>query len=125
MQERSHHDGQPSFVGNLIHEDREKADLSLSQYAAIVGVSRTYLSRLEREIYTHPSPDILVEISKARGISLADLFLAAGYQVPSELPSLVPYLRAIHPTWPDDAIADCTRFCGYVEHEYGSGTTDA
>ena len=115
MLERSHHNGRLSFVGNLIQEDRKKADLSLSQYAAIVGVSRTYLSRLEREIYTHPSPDILVEISKARGISLADLFLAAGYLVPSELPSFTQYVRAKHPDWPEEALQKLETFYTYVK----------
>lgn len=118
MQERNHHSARRSFVGNLIHQDRELAGLSLRQYATIVMVDRTYLSRLERGSYTHPSPDVLVRIAKARPIPLSDLLLAAGYLPSSGLPTLMPYLRAVYPDWPEQARQELTGHCLYLESKY-------
>lgn len=120
MQEPSHHSRRASFVGDLIREDREQAGLSLSQYAAAVGVSRTYLSRLERRIHDHPSPDVLVHIAEARPISLADLFVGSGYAVPEELPSVVTCVRAQHPEWPETAFDEVAALYRYLEHRYGA-----
>jgi transcriptional regulator with XRE-family HTH domain len=118
MLERNPHSAQRSFVGKLIQQDRENAGLSLSQYAATVAVSRPYLSRLERGAYTRPSPDVLTRISEARPILLADLFLASGYLFPRDLPSLVPYLRAIYPDWPEQAYEELTGYCHYLENKH-------
>jgi len=120
MNEPSRHSRRTSFVGNLIREDREQAGLSLSQYADAVDVSRTYLSRLERGIHDHPSPELLVHIAKARPISLADLFVGSGYAVPDELPSVVTCVRAQHPEWPEAAFDETTAFYRYLEHRYGT-----
>jgi transcriptional regulator with XRE-family HTH domain len=120
MNEPSRHSRRTSFVGNLIREDREQAGLNLNQYAAAVGVSRTYVSRLERGIYDNPSPDVLVRIAKARPISLADLFVGSGYTVPDELPSIVSCVRTQHPDWPEAAFDEIAAFYDYLEHRYGA-----
>ena len=120
MQERSRHSGQTNFVGKLIQEDREQAGLSLNQYAAAVGVSRTYLSRLEQGIHEHPSPDVLVRIAEGRGLKLADLFLASGYATTTDVPSVPSCVRSRHGDWPDKAFAEFTNFYEYLQHKYGS-----
>lgn len=112
------HSARRAFVGSLIQQDREQAGLSLNQYAEIVTVSRMYLSRIETGYYTHPSPDILVRIAEARGLCLADLFLAAGYMYPSDLPSFQPYLRATHPDWPECAYDQLSSYFDYMERKY-------
>ena len=118
MQERNHHSTRRSFVGSLIQEDRERAGLSLSQYATAVAVSRTYLSRLERGEYDRPSPDILVRIAAVRNLRLADLFLAANYLFPNDPPGFRPYLRATHPDWPEHAYDELVDYLQRLEHKY-------
>ena len=118
MPERNHHSARRSFVGSLIQEDRERAGLSLSQYATAVAVSRTYLSRLERGEYTNPSPEVLVRIAEARDLCTADLFLASGYMYPRDLPSFRSYLRATHPDWPAHAYDELADYLQYLEHKY-------
>lgn len=118
MKEQSRHSGHKTYVGKLIQADREQAALSARQYAAVVGVSRPYLSRLEQGLYEQPSPAVLARIAKARGIELADLFVAAGYAVPNELPTIVPCARAHHPRWPDEAFAELAAFYDYLQHKY-------
>ena len=118
MQEQNHHSTRRSFVGSLIQQDREQAGLSLSQYAAVVGVSRVYLSRLERGIRKHPSLDVLVRIAEARGMQISDLFLATGYLSPTDLPTLMLYLRATYPHWPEQAREELTGHCRYLESKY-------
>ena len=118
MPESNHHSARRSFVGSLIQQDREKAGLSLSQYAAIVGLSHTYLSRLENGTRRRPSPDVLVRIAEARHVCLADLFLAAGYLLPSDMPNFLPYLHAVHPDWPDSAYDELAGHFEYLEQKH-------
>lgn len=120
MQEPSRHSGQTYFVGKLIREDREQAGLSLNQYAAVVSVSRTYLSRLEQGVYEHPSPDVLVRIAKGRGLKLADLYLASGYAATTDVPSVLSCVRSHHGDWPDAAFDEFTAFYNRLLLKYGS-----
>ena len=118
MQERNHHSTRRSSVGSLIQQDREQAGLSLNQYATAVSVNRSYLSRLERGEYAHPSPDVLARIATARPINLADLFLAAGYLSPTDLPTFLSYIQATYPDWPEQAHEELTGHCRYLESKY-------
>lgn len=118
MPEQNHHSARRSFVGSLIREDRERAGLSLGQYAAVVKVSRTYLSRLERGVHTHPSPEVLVRIAAARELCLSDLFFASGYMFPKDLPGFLPYLRTTHPELPERACKELASHLDYLEYKY-------
>jgi len=50
--------------------------------------------RLEAGTIGAPRPDKLSRIAQVLGISGADVFALAGYAVPSDLPTLRPYLLA-------------------------------
>ena len=115
MKAQDRHNGRASALGSLLRKDRETAGLSLSAYAALVGVSRTYLSRLERGVYVNPSSEILTRIAVARGLRLADVFCAAGLVCPDELPSFMQYVQATHPDWPEEALQKLETFYLYVK----------
>lgn len=51
-------------IGQWIKEEREKAGLSIRQLADKVGVSNSYLSKIERDL-KNPSIDTLVKLGKA------------------------------------------------------------
>jgi len=113
-----HHDGIVLTLGDLLKSRREAAGLSLTQMAAQLGISRTYLSRLERGIYAHPSSRILNQMAKHLDIRTEDLCAITGWILPTDLPSFGPYLRAKHPDWPALVITELDDFCDFLQHKY-------
>lgn len=105
-------------LGDILKSRREDVGLNLTEMAATVGVSRTYLSRLERGMYKHPSMMVLARIADKLEIRIEDLYAITGYIPPTDLPSFGSYLRAKHPDWPDTAIAELTILCDYVKYKY-------
>ncbi len=108
-------------LGELLKSGRAAAGLTLTEAAARMGVSRTYLSRLERAEYLHPSMALLGRMAQVLNMRIEDLYAVAGQIPPTDLPSLGPYLRAMHPDWPSEAIVEVAKFCDYVEHRYSLG----
>ena len=116
--ESDHHEPSASTLGDLLRSRREAAGLSLTRMAAKLGISRPYLSRLERGEYSNPSSKILIQLSKGLGIRTEDLYAMTGCLLPTDLPNFVPYLRAKYPDWPDLAIAELDDFHDFLRHKY-------
>jgi transcriptional regulator with XRE-family HTH domain len=64
-------------VGDFIRSQRELAQLSLRQLAAMAKVSNPYLSQIERGVY-RPSAHVLKSIADALHISAESLYAQAG-----------------------------------------------
>jgi transcriptional regulator with XRE-family HTH domain len=62
----------PDRVGRNVKEQRERAGLSLAQLAAVTGISKAHLVRLENKP-ANPSLEILGRIAEALGVTVADL----------------------------------------------------
>jgi transcriptional regulator with XRE-family HTH domain len=60
-------------LGNRLHAMRESRSWTLEQFADRTGLSRAYLSRLERGA-RQPSIAVLCSIAKVLGVSIATLF---------------------------------------------------
>lgn len=118
MKEINRHNKRASLLGSLIREGREQAGLSQSKAASKLNISHTYLLRLERGDYDHPDPRTLVRFASLYGIPLADLYAAAGYVAPTELPSFCPYLRGLHPDWPEEAFHELEGHYEYLQQKY-------
>jgi transcriptional regulator with XRE-family HTH domain len=110
--------GRTPVLGNLLRAEREAAGLSQAMFAAQIGVSRPYLSRLERGKYAHPSPGILARMAKLLHISADDLYAVTGYVLPTDLPSFGAYLRARHPDWPEAVLAEIEDFYWFIRDKY-------
>lgn len=109
-----------SRLAHLLLEGRIAAGLMQNAAAQRIGVSPTYLGRLERGDYSNPSPPILVAAAEVYRIPQVDLFEAAGYLASSELPTLASYLHATCQGLPDSAIGEIVDFCDFVKkrHEH-------
>jgi transcriptional regulator with XRE-family HTH domain len=111
-------DGAAWTLGELLRSRREAAGLSITHMARQLGVSRTYLSRLERGIYMHPSSRVLVQMAKRLDIRAEDLYALTGCIPPADLPSFGPYLRAKHPNWPTLVITELDDYRDFLQHKY-------
>lgn len=75
----------PSTLGSFIRMQRQLAQLSLREMAAMTAVSNAYLSQIERDLH-QPSLKVMQSIADALGIPAADLLREAGF-APSEVPA--------------------------------------
>jgi transcriptional regulator with XRE-family HTH domain len=91
--------------GTYIKGLREARKLSIRGLASEANIDSGALTRLEHGKVRAPQPDTLKALSKSLGAPLSDMFAMAGYVVPHDLPSLVPYLRARYSHLPDEALA--------------------
>jgi len=71
----------PSQLGEFIRRQRELSELSMRQFAEMVGISNPYLSQLERGLRA-PSEQVLRSIADALHVSAETLYEEAG--VPAE-----------------------------------------
>ena len=69
-------------IGQWIKEEREKAGLSIRQLADKVGVSNSYLSKIERDL---KNPDLLAKIGKVLNIPMVGKYLGAWKNEESKL----------------------------------------
>src|SRR6266496_912364 len=75
----------PTNLGDFLRQTREQRGISIRQLAASMHLDFGYLSRLEKGVYTKPSPEVLQRIARALDISYEDLFAFTGYQLPQGL----------------------------------------
>ncbi len=65
-------------IGSFIRAQREAAQVSLRQLAAMAGVSNPYLSQIERGL-RNPSAEVLAQIAKGLRVSSEALYVRAGF----------------------------------------------
>jgi transcriptional regulator with XRE-family HTH domain len=68
---------QTDTLGSFIRMQRQLAQLSLREMAAMTAVSNAYLSQIERDLH-QPSLKVMQSIAEALGIPTADLLRQAG-----------------------------------------------
>lgn len=56
------------MIGKRIKELRKKKGISLTELAARSGVSKSYLSNIERDLKKNPSIDVLLKISSVLNV---------------------------------------------------------
>lgn len=83
-----------SAVGTRIRQTRRRADLSLARLAAITGLSKSYLVRLETDPTSNPSLEVLRRIADALDITVADLVGTPRIEFAIEDADVSPSLQA-------------------------------
>jgi transcriptional regulator with XRE-family HTH domain len=83
-------------LGELIRRQRELSELSMRQFAEVVGISNPYLSQIERGL-REPSERVLDAIAGALKTSSGDLYQQAGVTAdedPAEPPAVIAAIRS-------------------------------
>lgn len=80
--------------GAYIRHTREAHQLSIRGLATQAGIDDRCLAHIEHGDIHAPRPDTLRGLATALDVSLADLFVLAGYTIPQDLPCIETYLRA-------------------------------
>jgi transcriptional regulator with XRE-family HTH domain len=74
--------------GEFVRREREAKDIGLREMAKMIGVSPTYLSKIERDEFPPPAEDKVKSIAKIIGCDADDLLARAG-RVASDLSDII------------------------------------
>jgi transcriptional regulator with XRE-family HTH domain len=74
--------------GEFVRRNREAKDIGLREMAKMIGVSPTYLSKIERDEFPPPAEDKVKAIAKIIGCDADDLLARAG-RVASDLSDII------------------------------------
>ena len=77
-----------SSLGDFIRRQRELSDVSMRQFAQLVGISNPYLSQIERGLRA-PSDHVVQSIADVLHVSADTLYRQAGVRRDSDGPSKV------------------------------------
>src|ERR1700750_2988624 len=80
-------DGMEKF-GAFIRREREGREIGLREMAKMIGVSPTYLSKVERDEFTPPAEDKVRRIARIIGCDSDELLARAG-RVSSDLSEII------------------------------------
>ena len=83
---------QATELGHMLKARREELGLSTRQLAKLARIDQATVVRFETGSILAPHPDKLSRIAGALGLSSGDVYALADYLVPTDLPSLRPYL---------------------------------
>lgn len=109
-----------STLGQLIRQRRSVLGLSLYQLGERTGITDTTIMRIESGKTANPRGEVLRALAEALELPLADLFAAAGYAAPRELPSFRPYLRAKYKDLPPQAVTELEITFADIARRYGT-----
>jgi transcriptional regulator with XRE-family HTH domain len=74
--------------GALVRREREAKEIGLREMAKLIGVSPTYLSKVERDEFPPPAEDRVKQIAKVIGYDADELLALAG-RVASDLSDII------------------------------------
>ena len=80
--------GRDIKFGAFVRQERENREIGLRQLAKIIGVSPTYLSKIERDEFSPPAEDKVRRIAEIFDID-ADVLLALAGKVSSDLSEII------------------------------------
>jgi transcriptional regulator with XRE-family HTH domain len=112
-------------LGQLLKARREECGLSMRGLARATEIHQTTIVRLEAGSIVAPKADKLSRIAQALSISSADYFALAGYTVPSDLPTLRPYLQAKYRGLLDEDLDKIETYVGRLAKKRGVELVEA
>lgn len=76
--------------GEFVRREREAKDIGLREMAKMIGVSPTYLSKVERDEFAPPAEDKVKAIARIIGCDVDELLARAG-RVASDLSDIIKH----------------------------------
>jgi transcriptional regulator with XRE-family HTH domain len=110
-------------LGPLLRNRRLELGLRLEAVAEQAGVDPAGLSRTENS-KKNPQPETLALLAPVLNLPLADLYEAAGYPLPQQLPTLRPYLRKAYGV-SDQAADEIEAYLEKIAAQYGGSSGPA
>jgi transcriptional regulator with XRE-family HTH domain len=80
--------------GSVVRGRRQEREITLRGFASMIGISPTYLSKVERGELPPPAPDKIVLIAERLGLDEDDLF-ALARRIPDDIADIVASRPAV------------------------------
>jgi transcriptional regulator with XRE-family HTH domain len=111
-------------LARVISKTREEKGMSMRKLAEAAGLTHSFIAKLEGGQFQSVSLRSLDSLAGALELPREDLFSLAGYNVPKELPTFAPYLRARYGTeLPDHAMTALNELFEALREKY-TGTDE-
>lgn len=110
-------DASTDFGGHLSRLRKERG-LSIREVARRAHLDASSVTRLERGLRT-PFPETLRVLAPVFDVPLAEMFAAAGYLTPTDLPKMGTYLRVCYGDLSEEAIASIDSYVRRLIEEHG------
>lgn len=107
-----------SQFGEYIRHHRKQQKLSIRGLARKADLDSGALTRLENG-ERNPSLPTLKALAAALEVPLADLFAAAGFDTPYDLPAVDTYFHTRYSHLPEDVLASMSEYCKRLIDECG------
>jgi len=102
---------QANRLGAFVTAARTAKGMSKAAVAAAAETSAATITRIEQGKFAAPRPDKLARIARALDIPLADIFAAAEYSAPADLPNFSQYMHAKYgDVLPDEILARIEKY---------------
>jgi transcriptional regulator with XRE-family HTH domain len=80
-------------LGSYLKQIRKRRNLTLRAVEEKTGISNAYLSQLENNKISRPSPSVLYKLAQCYNVSYEHLMRLAGYPLPTEKRKLTAAFR--------------------------------
>lgn len=104
-------------LGELLRQARLKAGYKFQDLADVSGVLPGQISKLEGNQVRRPNPALLAALAEPLGLSLYQLYVAAGYKTPSAIAHLGPELEQKLRQLPPEATERLERYVDRLSTE--------
>lgn len=120
MRRTSMEPGQAAILALFIQKHRMQAKLSMRELAEKSKLQLATLAGLEAGTLLSPQPDTVASLAGPLRLTVTDLYTAAGWLPPNELPAFRPYMRAKYRDLDDDAIAELEQYAERLIERHGT-----
>lgn len=115
---------QAKTLGQMLKARREELGLSTRKLAKLAEINQATVVRFEAGGILAPHPDKLSRIAKALSLSGTDVYALADYLVPTDLPSLKPYLKTKYSKLLDEDITKMEELLARLAKKRGFSLAD-
>ena len=108
-------------LGELLRQARLEAGYKFQTLSEMSGVPQSQIAKLEGNQVRRPNPAHLAALAEPLGLTLYQLYAAAGYETPSAIAHLGTELEEKLRQLPPDAAERLERYVDQLAREHGIG----
>ncbi|MBF6421111.1 helix-turn-helix transcriptional regulator [Nocardia farcinica] len=109
-------------LGSLIHDARTKAGFTFRALSEISGVAQGQISKIEKDQVLKVNPAHIAALAEPLGLSLYEMYAAAGYKTPESISRLAGDLEDKIRQLPPEAIARLERYVETLLNDTGTAS---
>lgn len=110
-------------LGEMLQQARLEAGYTIKGLAEMSGVPISQIAKLEHDQVKKPNMAHLAGLAEPLGLTIYQLYKAAGYQTPETLTALAPELEQALRAMPRHALVKVEQYIEQIAKEHGADST--